>query len=126
MLKASLLSLPLQNQAMTMCSAKWPQIKEWIASGGLNRMCWAGLSWRPNNHGFDQIIRICSDNPFLDVPATMELLNPQDETYDYVAYRMAGHLPSIKSHLGLWGEVVSLEALKRIKKEPTKSCITSM
>jgi len=28
-----------------------------------------------------------------------------------------GNLPSIKSHLGLWGEVVSLEALKKVKQE---------
>lgn len=64
--------------------------------------------------GFDRIIRICADNPFLDVPGTMSLFE-HDSDYDYIAFRIAGDIPSIKSHLGLWGEVVSLEALKKIK-----------
>jgi len=68
--------------------------------------------------GFDRIIRICADNPFLDVPGTMQLLDHiKDETCDYAAYRVAGDLPSIKSHLGLWGEVVRLESLKKVKLE---------
>lgn len=67
-------------------------------------------------HGFERIIRICADNPFLDVPGTMELLN-EDDSFDYVSCRLQGGLPSIKSHIGLWGEVVSLEALRKIRKE---------
>lgn len=67
-------------------------------------------------HGFDRIVRICADNPFLDVPGTMELLT-EDDSYGYVSYRLRGGLPSIKSHLGLWGEVVTLDALKKIKEE---------
>jgi len=69
-------------------------------------------------YGFDRIIRICADNPFLDVPGTISLLDQiNDGRYDYAAYRVAGNIPSIKSHLGLWGEVVSLEALKKVKRE---------
>lgn len=71
-------------------------------------------------YGFDRIVRICADNPFLDVPGTMALLNETTDGYDYVAYRVAGDIPSIKSHLGLWGEVVSLDALKKVKKESSE------
>ena len=67
-------------------------------------------------HGFDRIMRICADNPLLDVKATMDLLK-EKESFDYVAYRLKGDLPSIKSHLGLWGEVVRLDALKKVKQE---------
>ena len=70
---------------------------------------------------FDQIIRICADNPFLDVAGTMMLLDHSEgEAFDYIAYRVAGNIPSIKSHLGLWGEVVSLKSLKKIKEETSK------
>ena len=68
-------------------------------------------------HSFDNIVRICADNPFLDVKATLDLLDfLAGEDYNYLAYRIAGGTPSIKSHLGLWGEVVSLESLKKVKK----------
>jgi len=68
-------------------------------------------------YSFDNIARICADNPFLDVKGTLDLLNSQAEkAYDYIAYRVAGGIPSIKSHLGFWGEVVSLESLKKVKK----------
>jgi len=33
---------------------------------------------------------------------------------------LQGNLPSIKSHLGFWGEVVSLSALKRVSKLTTE------
>jgi spore coat polysaccharide biosynthesis protein SpsF len=64
--------------------------------------------------GFNRIIRICADNPFLDVAGTIKLLNESGD-YDYVSYRIEGGIPSIKSHLGLWGEVVLLDTLKKIK-----------
>ena len=67
-------------------------------------------------HSFDNIVRICADNPFLDVTGTLELINYlNEESFDYIAYRIRGGIPSIKSHLGLWGEVVSLESLKKVK-----------
>ncbi|MBP7497007.1 MAG: glycosyl transferase family 2 [Bacteroidales bacterium] len=64
--------------------------------------------------GIDDIIRVCSDNPFFDVEGTLKLLNFSKE-FDYTAYKITGDLPSIKSHLGLWGEVVSLVALRKVK-----------
>lgn len=67
-------------------------------------------------YGFSRIVRICADNPFLDVEGTMDLLDrDEDPPYDYIAYRTVGDIPSIRSHLGLWGEVVQLDALKRVR-----------
>ncbi len=61
------------------------------------------------------IIRICSDNPFLDVQATLDLIPHFIENkLDYCSYALAGNLPSIKSHLGLWGEVTTLKTLEKV------------
>lgn len=59
------------------------------------------------------IVRVCADNPLFDVETTLKLL---DFHYgvDYTAYELEGGLPSIKSHLGFWGEVVSINALKKV------------
>lgn len=63
----------------------------------------------------EQIIRICADNPFLDVNAIEELLNEiqKDENYDYVSF-LVNESPSIKTHFGFWAEYVTLSALKKI------------
>lgn len=60
------------------------------------------------------IIRICSDNPFLDwrgVSALIEKAITSDA--DYIGYRI-NNTPSIKTHFGFWGEYVTLEALKQV------------
>lgn len=65
-------------------------------------------------HGVDGIVRICSDNPFLDwhgVAALIEKAKTSDA--DYIGYRI-NDTPSIKTHFGFWGEYVTLEALKRV------------
>jgi len=61
------------------------------------------------------LVRICGDNPFLDVKHISELINEIDNgKYDYVSYKTHDGLPVIKSHLGLFTEVVSLHSLKKI------------
>ena len=62
----------------------------------------------------DGIVRICSDNPFLDwhgVAALMERAKTSDA--DYIGYRI-NDTPSIKTHFGFWGEFVTLKALKHV------------
>lgn len=62
----------------------------------------------------DGIVRICSDNPFLDwhgVAALIEKAKTSDA--DYIGYRI-NDTPSIKTHFGFWGEFVTLKALKRV------------
>ena len=60
------------------------------------------------------IVRICSDNPFLDwhgVETLIEKAKTSDA--DYIGYRI-NNTPSIKTHFGFWGEYVTLDALKRV------------
>lgn len=63
----------------------------------------------------DSIIRICSDNPFLNIPMIKELIQVSQSTdEDYISYSING-IPSIKTHYGLWAEYVTLDALLKIQ-----------
>lgn len=62
----------------------------------------------------DGIVRICSDNPFMDFEGVETLIKKaQYSKADYIGYRI-NNTPSIKTHFGFWGEFVTLEALKRV------------
>ncbi len=69
-------------------------------------------------HGIDRMIRVCSDNPFLQTDsfplffATHDAL-PEEDRPDYLAYGFADGTPTIKSHLGLYSELTTLSALHR-------------
>lgn len=62
----------------------------------------------------DGIVRICSDNPFLDWHGVADLIEKAKiSNADYIGYRI-NDTPSIKTHFGFWGEYVTLKALKRV------------
>ena len=58
-----------------------------------------------------RLVRVCTDNPFFELQALEDLVSACNETSDYCSYALAGQLPAIKSHLGLYGEVVTTNAL---------------
>ncbi|MDF1548412.1 MAG: glycosyl transferase family 2 [Bacteroidales bacterium] len=62
---------------------------------------------------FSRIIRICSDNPFLDMKALNQLYS-QDKLHsnDYIGYSV-NKQPAIKTHYGFWAESVLLSALRK-------------
>lgn len=65
-------------------------------------------------YDIDGIVRICSDNPFLDWHGVEALVEKaKSSKADYVGYRI-NKTPSIKTHFGFWGEYVTLAALKRV------------
>jgi len=71
-------------------------------------------------NNLNSIIRICSDNPFIDVESILEVYeNYKGE--DYLSYKI-NHLPSILTHYGFFCEIVSLSALKRIYRENSIDC----
>ncbi len=76
------------------------------------------------SNGIDKVVRICSDNPFLDLGSMKELLDAasQNETnrYDYISFSING-TPSIKTHYGFWTEFVTLAALERACAETAES-----
>ena len=65
-------------------------------------------------NGIDGVVRICSDNPFLDWHGVAKLIDKaKNSNADYIGYRI-NNTPSIKTHFGFWGEYVALAALKRV------------
>ena len=64
--------------------------------------------------GLDRIIRVCSDNPFLQTSSFPEMFAAQARSdADYVCYAFPDGRPTIKSHLGLYGELATTDALRR-------------
>ena len=64
------------------------------------------------------LVRICSDNPFLHAPSVKVLMDELKERIagakntDYLSFQNSRQIPAIKTHLGLFAEIVSLNALK--------------
>lgn len=64
--------------------------------------------------GLERIIRVCSDNPFLQTDTFNELFDAQTcSGADYVAFAFPDGRPTIKSHLGLYAELATTDALRR-------------
>lgn len=63
-----------------------------------------------------KIIRICADNPFLDMKSLKYLIEEfQRSDEDYISFQTKTGIPSIKTHFGFWAEAVTLEALIKIE-----------
>lgn len=67
------------------------------------------------------LIRVCADNPFLNISYLKRIINEIDDNrFHYIAYRTSDNIPAIKTHLGLFAEYVSKEAMLKIAKLTTK------
>ena len=65
-------------------------------------------------NSIEGIVRICSDNPFMDWHGVAQLVEKaKSSEADYIGFRINGK-PSILTHFGFWGEYVKLSALKRV------------
>lgn len=63
---------------------------------------------------FDKIVRVCADNPFLDLAGMKTLIEAFDKSdADYLSFQLAGNKPSILTHFGFWTEAVRLDALEK-------------
>lgn len=66
--------------------------------------------------GAKRIIRVCADNPFLDIEYLKILIeNFENSDADYLAYSTSTGWPTIKTHYGFWAEAVTLNALRKVK-----------
>lgn len=67
-------------------------------------------------YNIPKIIRICADNPFLDIEGLKKLISKFEKSdLDYCSYKTSKGVPSILTHYGFWAEAVSLSALKKVK-----------
>ena len=65
-------------------------------------------------YNLDGIIRICSDNPFIDYKGVEYLINKaKNSQADYIGYKI-NNTPSIKTHFGFWGEYVRKATLMEV------------
>nr|WP_315162608.1 hypothetical protein [uncultured Flavobacterium sp.] len=65
-----------------------------------------------NKFGLTHIVRICSDNPFLNMLSIKSLIDSLDDIeIDYMSFSNHLGLPVIRTHLGLFAEIVSLRSL---------------
>ena len=67
------------------------------------------------------IVRICSDNPFIDLKH-IENLWKSYKGEDYLSYKI-NNSPSILTHFGFFSEIVSLKALKKVALKKDRNCI---
>jgi spore coat polysaccharide biosynthesis protein SpsF len=66
-------------------------------------------------NSFDKVVRVCADNPFLDVELMDELISKSAEIdFDYYSFLVADNLPAIKTHWGIFTEMVALESLEKV------------
>ena len=65
---------------------------------------------------FTDVIRVCADNPLINKESILLLLEAYQQRggVDYLSYQTEDGLPVIKSHLGLFSEIVAVKALKRV------------
>lgn len=68
-----------------------------------------------SENNFTYIIRLCSDNPFIMIDLLKEVSKDEHKSYDYASHFIENQ-PSIATHWGIFGELVSLEALLKIQK----------
>ncbi|MGB0390639.1 MAG: cytidylyltransferase domain-containing protein [Salibacteraceae bacterium] len=66
---------------------------------------------------FDSVVRVCADNPFLSSVHINELIAEFEKRseLDYLSYQRNNGTPVMKSHLGFFAEILTLEALLKAK-----------
>jgi len=64
-------------------------------------------------YGFDNVIRICADNPFISMEYLTVLIErfEKDIDSDYLSFQKENGTPVMKSHLGYFAEAITSEAL---------------
>jgi spore coat polysaccharide biosynthesis protein SpsF len=73
------------------------------------------------HHDAENMIRICSDNPFLLAQELVEVAKSGRLGADYVSYKNSEGTPAIKTHWGLFAEFVTRDALQRAAKATTEA-----
>ncbi len=63
----------------------------------------------------DPLIRVCSDNPFLIESSPQELLSSfRSNGSDYIGYKLSGNRIGIRTHFGLWAELLTRRAIEKV------------
>lgn len=69
---------------------------------------------------FTKIIRVCADNPFIDIEQLKQLIKIMETNdLEYCSYKTIKGKPTILTHYGFWAEGVGLNALKKVNQLTT-------
>lgn len=60
------------------------------------------------------VVRICADNPFVDMTILKHLIDSWNSDFDYLANSIHG-VPSMKTSFGFFAEITTFRALKLVK-----------
>ncbi len=99
---------PLDNQIAEYCSEKGLRLYRGDENNVLKRFTDAAALYESK-----YVVRVCGDNPFLQVTLMDELLDvvKKEEGFDYYAHRKADGTPSILTHYGFFCEIVKHDGL---------------
>lgn len=64
--------------------------------------------------GIDKIVRVCADNPFISSDLIDRLIK-EFKGEDYLSFRLSNGKPTILGHLGVFAEITTLSALKKVQ-----------
>jgi len=71
--------------------------------------------------GVENIIRVCSDNPFLSMSYCDAMIDEYFKAHcDYVSYGFSNGTPAIRSHSGLFAEMTCLKTLEKVMQSTTE------
>lgn len=73
-------------------------------------------------HGIDNIIRVCADNPFLNIESISDLIAcHKKHPIDYTSYLVGDKKPAILSHFGFYAEIVPRTTLEKVATKTSDS-----
>jgi spore coat polysaccharide biosynthesis protein SpsF len=62
---------------------------------------------------FETVIRVCADNPFLEPQYINELIELfRSQNGDYMSYKSSDGIPAMKSHIGVFSEIMKVKTLE--------------
>lgn len=72
-------------------------------------------------YNLSHIVRVCADNPLIHIGSIDHLItvfknefDKKGNAIDYLSYKNGMNTPTIRTHWGLFAEIVSLKALKKV------------
>lgn len=67
-------------------------------------------------YGITDIVRVCADNPFLDMEGIKTIIRKLADTpnADYVTFAKKDGTPAMKTHYGFWAEAVRFDSLLKV------------
>lgn len=67
------------------------------------------------HYGFTSVVRVCADNPCMNVSFLKTMMQQWTEDFDYAMYVNAAGIPATRTHYGLFSEIAKVTSLISIR-----------